>query len=124
MSGSQIFEMRRDGDVLVVIPLANFAALGDTIVASEWTAMRDEIDRMSPPKIVVDLERLPIFGSTVLEWMVQLWRRARDGKGAMVVANLTPISREVIAVTRLDSLWKTADSLPAALELVRQSTAT
>jgi anti-anti-sigma factor len=121
MSGSQFFEMRRDGDVLVVTPLANFAALGDTLVASEWSTMREAIDGLSPPRVVIDMSKLPVFGSTVLEWMVQVWRRCRDGKGAMMVASLTPISREVIAVTKLDSLWKMADSVEVAVTEIRQA---
>lgn len=120
MSGSQFFEMRRDGDVLVVTPLANFAALGDTLVASEWSAMRDAIDGMSSPRVVIDMSKLAVFGSTVLEWMVQVWRRCRDAKGAMMVASLTPISREVIAVTRLDSLWKMTETVDAAVSEIRQ----
>lgn len=124
MSGSQYFEMRRDGDVLVVTPLANFAALGDTLVASEWSAMREAIDSMSPPRVVIDMSKLPIFGSTVLEWMVQVWRRCRDGKGAMMVAGLTPISREVITVTKLDSLWKMADTAEGAINEIRQTSST
>ena len=35
--------------------------------------------------VVVDLGHIPYFGSTLLDWMVQMWRRAQAKGGSLAV---------------------------------------
>ena len=44
--------------------------------------MQEQIDTPAIKHVIVDLGEIPYFGSTVLEWMVQMWKRikAKGGK--------------------------------------------
>ena len=55
--------------------------------------------------VIVDLGQIPYFGSTVLEWMVQMWKRAKAKGGKLATCQASPIGREVLAAARFDLLW-------------------
>jgi predicted alpha/beta hydrolase len=48
--------------------------------------------------VVVDLGAIPYFGSTVLQWMVQMWQRAKDKGGKLATCQASPIGRERLRV--------------------------
>lgn len=106
----------RAGDSLVVAPLFTFATFTEADLVEEWRALQEQLDQPGIKNVVVDLGEIPYFGSTVLEWMVQMWRRAKAKGGTLATCNCSPIGKEVLHAARFDTLWQIFDSRQQAIE--------
>jgi anti-anti-sigma factor len=119
MSEAKYLRSEQQGDALVVSPLFTFATFTEPDIASEWSAVQERLDSSEVQHVVVDLGQIPYFGSTVLEWMVQMWKRVRDKGGRFAACNASPIGREVLTIARFDKLWGIFDSRDEALAWLR-----
>ena len=84
----------RQGNTVVVAPLFTFASFTEADLVAEWRAVQAEIDAPDVKHVIVDLGEIPYFGSTVLEWMVQMWKRAKEKGGSLATCNCSQIGRE------------------------------
>ena len=105
MNGPKYVRFDQQGDVLIITPLFTFATFTEPHVASEWVTVQDHIDSPRTRHVIVDLGEIQYFGSTVLEWMVQMWKRAKAKGGKLATCNASPIGREVLTAARFDLLW-------------------
>jgi anti-sigma B factor antagonist len=115
MADQKLVRLEEEGDALIVSPLLPFGQLLDPSVARDWKMVLDRLDDPGVKRLVVDLGELPYFGSTVLDWLVQLWNRMRAKKGVMGACNVSPVGREVLSLARLDTLWRVFDNRDQAL---------
>jgi anti-anti-sigma factor len=119
MSDQKFVRLEVRGDALVVSPLMAFGHLIDPEVAREWKLVLDRLDAPGLKRLVVDLGELPYFGSTVLDWLVQLWNRMKAKGGAMAACNVSRVGREVLGLARLDTLWQVFNTRDEALAVLR-----
>jgi anti-anti-sigma factor len=105
----------RAGDSLVVAPLFTFASFTEADMVAEWRAVQEQLDLPDVKNVVVDLGEIPYFGSTVLEWMVQMWKRAKAKGGTLATCNCSQIGKEVLHAARFDSLWDSFASRDEAI---------
>jgi anti-anti-sigma factor len=124
-SGSEARFVRIDraGDAVVVSPLFTFASFTEADLVAEWKAVQHEIEAEGVKHIVVDLGEIPYFGSTVLEWMVQMWKQAKSKGGNLATCNCSQIGREVLHAARFDTLWGVFETRDEALKSVGQTPA-
>ncbi len=108
----------RAGDALVVSPLFTFASFTEADMAQEWRAVQEQLDAPDVKNVVVDLGEIPYFGSTVLEWMVQMWKRAKAKGGTLATCNCSQIGKEVLHAARFDTLWQAFDTRDEAIESI------
>jgi anti-anti-sigma factor len=111
----------RAGDSLVVAPLFTFASFTEADLAAEWQAVQEQIDSPDVKNVIVDLGEIPYFGSTVLEWMVQMWKRAKAKGGTLATCNCSQIGREVLHAARFDTLWGVFATRDEALQSLSAS---
>ena len=116
MSDEKYVRTEQQGEALVVSPLFTFAAFAKADIANEWTAVQSQIETPAVKHVVVDLGQIPYFGSTVLEWMVQMWKRIKAKGGKFATCNASPIGREVLSTAQFDKLWGLFDSRDQALQ--------
>jgi len=116
MSEPKYVRTERAEETLVVAPLFTFATFAEAGLAGEWNAVQREIEGGSIKNVIVDLGEIPYFGSTVLEWMVQMWKLVRAKGGKLATCNASPIGREVLVTARFDKLWGVCDSRDQAQE--------
>ena len=107
--------IEHEGETLVVSPLFTFAAFAEPDVKGEWIAVQAEIETADIKHVVVDLGNIPYFGSTVLEWMVQMWKRTKAKGGKFATCNASPIGQEVLNAAHFDKLWGLFNSRAEAL---------
>ena len=105
MSEAKYVRVERQGEALIVSPLFTFARFTEADIADEWRLVQQQLESGDVKHVVVDLGQIPYFGSTVLEWMVQMWKRAKAKGGKLATCNASPIGREVLAAARFDLLW-------------------
>jgi anti-sigma B factor antagonist len=113
----------KTGDAVVVSPLFTFASFTEADLAAEWKVVQHEIDAAGVKHVIVDLGEIPYFGSTVLEWMVQMWKQAKAKGGSLATCNCSKIGREVLHATRFDTLWGVFETRDEALKSVGETPA-
>ena len=81
MSQSKFVRAEQQGNVLVITPLFTYATFAEPDVATELVEVQEQVDSPSTEQVIIDLGEIPYFGSTVLEWMAQLWKRIKSKGG-------------------------------------------
>ena len=118
-AGSRKFvRIDKTGDAVIVSPLFTFASFTEADLAAEWKAVQHEIEAADVKHVIVDLGEIPYFGSTVLEWMVQMWKQAKAKGGKLATCNCSQIGREVLHAARFDTLWGVFETRDEALKSV------
>ena len=110
MSESKFVRAEQQGNVLVITPLFTYATFAEPDVATELTEVQQQVDSPDTEQVIIDLGEIPYFGSTVLEWMAQLWKRVKSKGGRLAVVRPSEIGREVLAAARLEKLWGIFDT--------------
>jgi len=105
MSETRFIRSEQQGDVLVITPLFTYATFAEASVTSELTEVQQQVDAPTTQQVIIDLGEIPYFGSTVLEWMAQLWKRVKSKGGRLAVVRPSQIGREVLSAARLERLW-------------------
>ena len=105
MSESKFVRAEQQGNVLVITPLFTYATFAEPDVATELIEVQERVDLPSTEQVIIDLGEIPYFGSTVLEWMAQLWKRVKSKGGRLAIVRPSEIGREVLAAARLERLW-------------------
>jgi anti-anti-sigma factor len=119
MTTLKYVRLEQEGDTLVVSPLFTFGRFTEGDLVLEWDHVLGRIDGPEFKHVLVDLGQIPYFGSTLLEWMVQMWKRAK-GKGAsLAVCNPSHIGREVLTIAHFDELWGIYSSRREAMEALK-----
>ena len=105
MSQSKFVRAEQQGNVLVITPLFTYATFAEPDVATELVEVQEQVDSPSTEQVIIDLGEIPYCGSTVLEWMAQLWKRIKSKGGRLAVVRPSEIGREVLTAARLERLW-------------------
>jgi anti-sigma B factor antagonist len=119
MSSTGLFEVERDGDVVVITPTADLRESDYQDIESGGKAV---LDHLTPPEIkgvVLDFHRTDYYGSTALGFFLRLWKRMSARGGRLAFCNLSDHEKEILLVTRLDTLWPVCASREEALRKVR-----
>lgn len=120
MPPAQFFDAHIVGDTLVVASLSNAGSLIGEELSYELTGLLDKFEQSRLQNAVVDLEHSPYFGTSMLQAMTALWKRVRARGGKMAVCGVSDTGKEVLHVTRFDTLWPICATRKEALEAVAQ----
>lgn len=120
MPEPKVFRAESDGQTLIVTPLTNVSSLADESVKPELDGLLEQLERPGVKNAVVDFADISYFGTTMLETMRVIGRRVRDGKGKMVLCNLSNMEREILRVAGFDTLWPICESREEALQILAE----
>lgn len=90
----------------------------DSVVAPQLKIDLEQAVAQAPKKIVLDLSSVDFMDSTGLGVFVSLLKKLGPD-GAIAVAGVQPAVLRLFQLTRLDTLFRIVDNLPAARALVR-----
>jgi anti-anti-sigma factor len=121
MSVGKHVRLEQEGETLVVSPLFTFGRFTEGDLVGEWNCILQRISGEDVKHVVVDLGHIPYFGSTLLDWMVQMWKRIQVKGGTLAVCNPSQIGREVLGIARFDKLWGIFSSRQEALQSFTQA---
>ena len=114
-----MFEIRRDEDTLILVPLVNLSDFLFESLAAESKEIFDALDDGRTVNMVVDLRKTSYFGTDFLSILLKSWRKLRPRNGRLALCSLSENEREVLQICQLDSLWPVCDNLDKALQAVR-----
>jgi anti-anti-sigma factor len=118
MSKKRLFEIERHGEVVVIVPTTDLREFEYQAIEAGASGILDLIRLPEVKGVVVDFCRTDAYGSTALGFFLRMWKRVSDRGGRMAFCNVSEHEREVLAVTRLDTLWPICSSREEALEAV------
>ena len=114
MTPAKYVRAEQSGSTLIITPLFTYATFTEPEISAEWIAVQQMIDSPDTTNVIVDLGEIPYFGSTVLEWMSQIWKQVKMKNGRLAAIRPSPIGREVLLAARLDRLWGVFEDRQAA----------
>ena len=114
MSTTPMVRMEQEGNVLIVSPLFSFT-YSEADLQTEWAAIEQRLRAESVQHVTIDLGEVPYFGSTVLEWMVLIWKRIRARGGRLAICNCSELGHEVLTAARFNSIWQICNDRAGAI---------
>ena len=118
MSTSHVFDTQVEGDTLLVISLGYAGSLAGDQMAFELPGLTGQFKQSDLKNVVIDLEKSSWFGTSMLQVMAAMWKHVRAGGGKLALCNVSETGREVLQVTRFDTLWDICSSREEALKAV------
>lgn len=109
------FELKHQGDCLVVIPAANVEKMRWDLVEPAAVIILEPLKTLSVPRVVFDLSRVAYFGSVFLALLLRCHKLVKSRGGELVLCGPSEMARELLRVTSLDTLWAIYDSREEAL---------
>lgn len=122
MTIAPIFEMECIDSVTVVAPLRDVNTFEKSDLDQSVDQVIDSLQSSEAVQLIVDFQRMPYFGTMMLTALLRFWKRIRDLGGRMALCNLSEDSRDVLAVTRLDTVWKIYTSQAEAIAGIGKQT--
>jgi serine/threonine-protein kinase RsbW len=110
--------VERVGDTLVITALADLGELEFQQIGSEARHVLDLVSDPSVRNIVLDFQQTAYYGSSALGFFVRLWKKVSSRGGRIACCNLSPVEKEILRFTRLDSLWPICVSREEAMQEV------
>jgi len=119
MGRLQVFHTETQSSTLVVVPLGNISSLSGDVVQSDLECILAEFDQRRATSAVVDFCHVSYFGSVMLAAVQMIWKRVRSLEGKLGLCNVSQVGREILHVSKFDSIWPIYDSRQEALEATK-----
>jgi anti-anti-sigma factor len=119
MVSSGLFDGERDGDILVLVPKVDLRESNYLEIEAGAQGILDLVSAPEVKGLVIDFHRTDYFGSTALGFILRLWKRVSSHGGRLAFCNVSEREKEILLVTRLDTLWPVCATRDDALRAVR-----
>jgi stage II sporulation protein AA (anti-sigma F factor antagonist) len=119
MATHGLFDVEREGDVVVVTPTADLREFEYQDIEAKADDLLDLVGKAEVKGVVLDFRRTDYYGSTALGFFLRIWKRISGHGGRLAFCNVSQHEREILTVTRLDGLWPICRNKDEALKLVR-----
>jgi anti-anti-sigma factor len=119
VTASDLFEVERSGQTLIVTPRHNLSELEWPAIDAGMVEVLELLSNGTIQNVVLDFHRTDYYGSTALGYFLKLWKRVREVKGRLAFCRLSTHQREILQVAGLDRLWPVCASREEALQAIR-----
>jgi anti-sigma B factor antagonist len=114
--GVPIFQIERAGATMVVSPQRSVTSLSDDDVKDELGGLLEVLESGEVNRIVFDFGKIEYCGSSMLEAMRRLWKSLPKADGKLIVCGVNSVIRDILHVTRFDTLWTIYDTRDDAMK--------
>jgi anti-sigma B factor antagonist len=104
-SQDDAFTIERHGEILLVGASRALENMDPGLVEAAADLILEPIRGNQSPLVVVDLSRVPNFGTPLLAVLLRCWKRILQAGGTMVFVGASPDIRHLLTITKLDTLW-------------------
>lgn len=112
---NEFFQVKRHGDVAVVVPSAQVEDLPETLLQPAAEMVLAPLKEDPPNQIIVDLSDVSYFGSAFITFLLRCHHLLSARGSELVLAGVNPNIRELLRITNLEMYWALYDSAAEAL---------
>lgn len=118
MATTTTLPIEQIGETVVITPSKDLSELGFDQIVRDADCALQLLDGTRTKNAVFDFRHTDYYGSTALSFFVKIWKRVREIGGALAFCNLSDHEREILVITKLDTLWVVCESREEALRAV------
>ena len=111
-----IFQVERDGAILIVRPQGDAMRFRYVDVHLEANALKQESLAPDVDNLLIDLGDVAVMGSIMIDALVKLARNASNGGKQAAFCKASKELREALESMKLDAVWPIYDSRASALD--------
>lgn len=112
------FQVEFHRGVAVITPASNVESMAWDVIEQAAEMVMTPIRTQPSPMVVFDLSRVNYFGSVFLALLLRCHTAVKNRGGEMVIAGASPMARDLLKITALDTIWALYDTLAEALDAV------
>jgi anti-sigma B factor antagonist len=116
MSASNDFVVERVGDTIVIMPGPRMSALDNANLIESRSELVDAIRKTTTSAVIVDFSQVGYFGSLLLDTLCVVWKTLRERSGTMALCHVSDVAQEILAKSKLNSLWPIYSSRQDAID--------
>jgi len=114
-----LFTIDRDGAILIVALPNTPVSFFDEEILEEVESICEILKDPAITNLVMDFGQCPYFGSAILGAVVTLYINVRDRQRHFTACNITKDGRELLQISKFDTLWPIFDSREEALNSIK-----
>ena len=116
MNENEHFQLTWHDTIAVVSPSPAVETLPEAAIESAARMFLSVLEKSPPSELIVDLSRVPFFGSAFFSFLLQCHRVMRGHNGDLHLAGCAPKVKELMHLMNFDTLWAIYDTRQQALE--------
>ena len=114
-AAGEYFQIKRHGDVAVVIPSPEVETLAETTINTAAQVIIATLKSDPPSHVIVDLDGVRYFGSAFITFLLRCHLPVKQQGGELVLAGVNDRIRELLKTTNLDTIWALYDTRDEAM---------
>jgi anti-sigma B factor antagonist len=115
---SDAFRIEMSGGTIVIAPVGDVNTFSAELLAEAADMMSELIEGHESPMLVIDLSGVPSCGSVFMSFLLRCHKAVKSRSGEMVLSGASQMLRELLALTRLDTVWALYQTREEALDAV------
>jgi anti-sigma B factor antagonist len=117
-SAKDFFQVEMTGGTIVITPIGDINSLSAELLHEAAEMMTELIESNESPMLVIDLSNVPSCGSVFMSFLLRCHKSVKSRGGEMVLSGASQMLRELLSVTRLDTVWALYLTRDEALDAV------
>lgn len=117
-SASDMFSVEMAGSTIVISPVGNMNSLSGELLTEAAEMMTQLIESHESPMLVIDLSGVPSCSSVFMSFLLRCHKAVKSRGGEMVLSGVSHTMRELLSLTRLDTVWAVYQTRLEALDAV------
>ena len=117
-SASDVFRVELPGGTIVISPAGNIESLSADLLAEAAEMMTELIETHESPMLVIDLSNVPTCSSVFMSFLLRCHKSVKSRSGEMVLCGTSRMLRELLSLTRLDTVWAVYETRAEAIAAV------
>ena len=113
-----VFEVIQIGETVILVPHANLSEFEFELIEEAGNEVLQRLDNVQAKNVVIDFHLTDYYGSTAIGFFIKLWKRVRKVGGHMAFCNVSVHERQILELTKLDTLWDVCGTRDEALATV------
>lgn len=115
---SDLLRVETAGGTLVISPAGDMNSLSGEVLNEAAEMMSELIEAHEAPMLVVDLSDVVSCTSVFMSFLLRCHKSVKSRSGEMVLCGAGKMMQELLALTRLDTIWALYQTRAEALEAV------
>ncbi len=117
-AASDVFRVELSGGTLIISPFGDIVSLSAELLEEAADMMTELIEAHESPMLVIDLGGVPSCCSLFMSFLLRCHKSVKSRGGEMVLCGATKMLLELLALTRLDTVWAVYKTRAEALDAV------